>query len=483
MLLSDGYKLDHRRQYPEGTEYVYSNFTPRNGRDARDKGVIFFGLQYLLQEYFIERANTTFFWRNKEEVVEEYRQFIGDYAGLNDVSHIEELHDLGYLPLVVRSVPEGTFVPYGVPVLTVENTHPRFFWLTNYVETLISCTLWMACTSATKARDYRKVLDEFSAKTSDVPEFVDFQAHDFSMRGMPMIEAAQISGAAHCLSFTGSDCLPSVWFLKEYYNATGFIAGGVPATEHSVMCAGGEEDEDETYERLLTEIYPNGIVSIVSDTWNLWDVLTKIIPGLHLKIMEREGKFVVRPDSGDPADILCGDVTAPGNTPESKGVIQLLWEEFGGTVNSKGYKVLDPHIGTIYGDSITVDRARNICERLEAAGFSSDNVVFGVGSYTYQLVTRDTHGFAMKATWVQINDQGKIIQKRPKTDKGGLKKSAKGRLIVREKHGALELVDNLTPDTQNGYRYADVMEMFWKDGEFYIKTDLDEMRERVRQAA
>ena len=482
LLLTDGYKLGHPTMWPEGTTRVLVNFTARNGRDKRDKGVVALGIQPLLSEYFGKRATETFFNRPKDEVVAEYRKFVGDYASIQDVSHIEALHDLGYLPILFRSVPEGTFVPYGVPMLTMENTHPDFFWLPNYLETLVSDTLWQACTSATKARDYRKLLDEFAAKTSDAPDFVNFQAHDFSLRGMSSPESGNLSGLGHLVFFTGSDSLASIWFAQEMYGSEGFIAGGVPATEHSVMSAGGKMGERETF-AMLMERYPNGPLSVVSDTWNLWKVLTEILPSLREQIMAREGTLVVRPDSGNPPDILCGDPTASPNSPEAKGVVQLLWEEFGGTVNSKGYKVLDSHVGTIYGDSITLDRAREICERLEAAGFASTNVVFGVGSYTYQMVTRDTHGFAMKATWVMVNGEERIVQKDPVTDRGGLKKSARGRVVVLEDPNVgLVLKDGIDLTGESGYRYANVLQRVWQDGEFYITTTLDEVREIAKAA-
>jgi len=209
-----------------------------------------------------------------------------------------------------------------------------------------------------------------------------------------------------------------------------------------VMCMGGEEDEIETFRRLITELYPTGIVSIVSDTWDFWKVISEYSLELKAEIMARQpnalglNKVVFRPDSGDPVKIICGDPDAPENSVQRKGAVQVLWDKFGGTYTDKGYLKLDEHVGLIYGDSITIKRARKILHGLEQKGFASDNIVFGIGSYTYQFLTRDTFGFAMKATWGQINGEGIEIFKDPKTDKG-LKKSAKGLL-----HVAKDLDDN-----------------------------------------
>ncbi|MGJ8733656.1 MAG: nicotinate phosphoribosyltransferase, partial [Cellulophaga sp.] len=438
LLYTDGYKVDHRRQYPEGTTLVYSNWTPRKSRIDAIEEVVFFGLQYFIKKYIIEEFNTNFFNKPKKEIAEKYSRRINNYLGPNSVGikHIEDLHDLGYLPMVIKALPEGSSVPIRVPMMTMYNTLPEFFWLTNYFETILSTTIWMPCTSATIAKQYRKILDKYAEETSTVPEFVDWQGHDFSMRGIAGMEAAVMSASAHLLSFSGTDTIPAIDFLEEYYNAnsdTELVGGSVAATEHSVMCMGTNTGEEETFKRLITEVYPNGIVSIVSDTWDLWKVLTEYLPNLKEEVLARDGKVVIRPDSGDPADIICGNPN--GKTEEEKkGVIELLWEIFGGKTNSKGYKELDPHIGAIYGDSITTERATDICERLKQKGFASTNVVLGIGSFTYQYNTRDTFGFAMKATYGEVNGEGREIFKDPITD-DGTKKSAKGLLKIEKENG------------------------------------------------
>lgn len=459
--LTDGYKLDHRRQYPPGTTRVYSNFTPRASRIGGQEYVVFFGLRYAWAR-LKEIARETFFRRAEQEVCDEYRTLVRGYLGPEaadavGTEHIRALHRLGYIPLKFNALPEGSLVPLKVPMFTVENTHDDFFWLVNYFETYLSNTIWPMCTSATTAHRYRLLFDKYAALTGGDPTFVPWQGHDFSMRGMMGCEAAAMSGAGHLLSFTGTDTLPAIRLLEKYYHGSGLIGGSVAATEHSVMCAGGKDNEQATVERILA-LYPTGIVSQVMDTWDFWGFITNTLPKLKDKIVARDGKFVIRPDSGDPVKILCGTAgykeDSPLWTAEQKGLIQCLWEIFGGTVNRQGYKVLSPHIGAIYGDSITYDRAKEIMERLEAKGFASTNVVLGIGSYTYQYTTRDTYGFAMKATWAMVNGEERMLFKEPKTD-DGTKKSAKGRLVVFKTYFGYRLKDGLTLHQQEEWALHD----------------------------
>jgi nicotinamide phosphoribosyltransferase len=479
LLLTDGYKVDHRRQYPTGTTLVYSNWTPRKSRIEEIEEVVFFGLQYFIKKYILEDFENYFFKQPKDKVIREYSRRINNYLGENQVGtkHIEDLHDLGYIPMVFKALPEGAAAPVRVPMFTMYNTKPEFFWLTNYFETLLSAVIWMPCTSATIAKQYRKVLDRFALETSSVPEFVDWQGHDFSMRGMAGVDAGLSSSAAHLLSFTGTDTIPAIDFLEQYYNAnsdTELIGGSVAATEHSVMCMGTTEGELETFRRLICEVYPKGVLSIVSDTWDLWKVLTEYLPELKGEITNREGKVVIRPDSGDPVDILCGNPNGK-NLNEQKGVIELLWDCFGGTTNDKGYKELVPQIGAIYGDSITIERATQICERLKAKGFASTNVVLGIGSFTYQYNTRDTFGFAMKATYGEVNGEGREIFKDPITD-DGTKKSAKGLMKIELKDGKYSLVDQVDWEIEST---GELVEVF-RDGKLLIDQNLSDIRKRAR---
>ena len=484
LFLTDGYKTGHHQQYPKGTTLVYSNFTPRSNKYA-PKGcdqLVSFGQQMVVKQIH-EAFEKDFFSRPKDEVCGEMKRELSMYLNTDyDVSHFEALHDLGYLPIIVKTIEEGSLVPMRVPVLTIYNTHPDFYWITNYLETIISNLLWKPMTSATIAHAYRKVLTGWQEKTdAERSWFIDWQGHDFSMRGLDSIDATISSGLGHLTSFSGSDSLPAIFGARKFYGETGFVAGSVNATEHSVMCAGSKEDEVGTFRNLM-ETYPTGILSIVSDTWDLWKVCTEHIVTLKEEILARDGKVVIRPDSGDPVDIICGDITiAVENggikTPASKGVIELLWDVFGGTINEQGYKVLDSHIGAIYGDSITIDRANEICARLEAKGFASTNIVLGVGSFTYQFNTRDTFGFAMKATYVEVNGEGREIFKDPITD-DGIKKSAKGLLRVAGDETCMLLEDQCTWEDE----VTGKLQTIYKDGEFYNQTTLTEIRERLRNS-
>lgn len=463
LFLIDFYKADHRRQYPEGTEFVYSNFTPRSNKYAYEDSdeVVVFGIQYLIKEYLIDRWNRGFFMRKKEDVLKEYKELMDRSLGPDTIpiDHIAELHDVGWLPIRIKALPEGTLCPMGVPCLTIKNTIPEFFWLTNYLETLLSNILWKPMTSATTAYMYRKEFERHAKLTGSPKDFIDWQGHDFSMRGMSGIEDACMSGGGHLLSFNGTDSVPAITWLRQYYPSPEFIGGSVPATEHSVMSLGGDgEGEFETFKRLITETYPSGIISIVSDTWDFWKVMTEYLPRLKEEILARDGRVVIRPDSGDPVDIICGfkyadpkaDAYKKETMPtEYKGAYEILWDIFGGTCNEKGYKVLNPKIGLIYGDSINYNRQREILSKLEAKHFTASNLVLGIGSFTYEYVTRDTYGFAMKATWGQVNGESKDIYKDPKTD-DGLKKSARGLLkVFINRKGDLALKDQCTKEEED----------------------------------
>ncbi len=477
LLLTDGYKTGHHQQYPKGTEEVYSNWTPRSNKYA-PKGcdkVVSFGQQYVfkwLHDYFQDN----FFSKPKAQVCNELKEELSMYLGTEyDVTHYEELHDLQYLPIKVKSLPEGVEVPVRVPMVTVVNTDKKFYWITNFLETILSTMLWQPMTSASIALRYKRIFKDWTLKTDkENLAFIDFQGHDFSMRGMGGLQSAVSSGMGHGAVFLGSDTLPVISSLRKYYKAEGFVVGSVNATEHSVMCAGTKDDEIGTFRHLM-DTYPTGILSVVSDTWDLWKVLTKYLPELKEEVLARDGKLVIRPDSGDPVDIICGETrTLGGKLPKDKGVVELLWDIFGGTVNEQGFKVLDTHIGAIYGDSITTERAENICQRLHDKGFASTNVVLGIGSFTYQFNTRDTFGFAMKATSVVVNGERREIFKDPITD-DGVKKSAKGLVKVDKVNNEYVLVDQVTPAQEN----EGELQVIYEDGRFVNQVTLQEIRDRV----
>jgi nicotinamide phosphoribosyltransferase len=526
-LTFDGYKCDHRRQYPDNSLLVFSNMTARGSRVKGLSKVFLFTLQAFIKKHLIQEWNDEFFAKDVEEVVASYNRRLNNYLGANAIGeqHIRDLHALGYLPLEIWALPEGSNVNLRVPMFVMWNTDDRFFWLTNAIETIISASIWGSCTSTTTAVMYRKILNEWANKTN--PEMIDFvpwQGHDFSFRGHFGFEAAILSGAGHLLAFSGTDTVPAIDFLEEYYNANSdkeLVGGSVAASEHSVACLGSTYDEDGNpddyayFERMITQVYPSGIVSLVSDTFDFWGVVDPndgILVRLKDKIMARDGKVVIRPDSGDPVKIVTGYMESEiiredgkiyikgvmGDDyqtifkkeelteNEVKGMIQCLWDIFGGTTSTTGYKQLDSHIGAIYGDSITLERATQICERLEAKGFTSTNVVFGIGSFTYQgavtpdaIITRDTHGFAVKSTYGEVlvngERQGIEIFKDPKTD-DGLKKSAKGLIAVYEDaNGDFSMKDQATWDEVKNCAFNQV----FSNGQLKSDQTLAEIRERV----
>lgn len=490
MLLADFYKLSHRVQYPENTEVVYSTWTPRASRNGINQ-VVVFGHQAFIKKYLIKYFNDSFFLQPKRDVVANYSRIIKHTLGvaIPDTKHIEDLHDLGYLPLLIKAIPEGTTVPIKTPTLTIQNTHPKFFWLTNFVETLMSSELWPAYTSATIANEYRKILTAAATKSVGDTSFVQFQGHDFSMRGMMGLKAATLSGMGHLLSFAGTDTIPAILGHEEYYNANvekELVGTSIPATEHSVQCTYG--NDDKYLKDMITKVHPSGFVSVVSDGYDFWDVLTRVVPALKQDILARDGRVVIRPDSGDPVKIVCGDPEG-ATEAERKGAVEMLWDTFGGTTSAQGYKVLDSHVGLIYGDSITMDRARSIVDGLMIKRFASINCVFGIGSYTYQYNTRDTFGFALKSTLAVINGEEKMIFKNPKTD-DGTKKSNRGKVAVSydefsgfSVHDGLRLAQDIYHPSDNSMnpQSIDLLKPIFKDGKLLVDESLNTIRARLRE--
>jgi nicotinamide phosphoribosyltransferase len=480
----DAYKLDHRRQYPPGTEYVFSNLTARGTRLPDVDRTVFFGLQAFLNH--LDEKWGVFFSLSGEEVEllsYHHEKFVQDLLGtteLVDFHHFRELHALGYLPLRIKAFREGSLLPLRVPYLTIENTDPRFFWLTNYLETTLSAELWQLITAATVAWRTRRMLDTRAAKSGVPADAVDYQGHDFSFRGLEGVHAAAASSAGHLLSFKGTDTLPAIRFIQRHYGGgdTGEIIGhSVPATEHSVMTAQGEDGEFDVISRLL-DTYPAGVLSLVLDSYDLWRTLTEYLPKFKDTIMSRNGKLVIRPDSGDPEKILLGDLNAPEGSPARKGVVSLLAEEFGSAVNAAGYTELDPHVGIIYGDSITYERADAITAGLVERGFASNTVTLGFGSFTYQYQTRDTFGMAVKATWIQVNGEGRDIFKNPVTD-DGTKKSATGRLAVRSMmNGTLYLIEHAGIEQEE----HQLLDLVYENGKLMRHQSFTDVRNTLRVA-
>jgi nicotinamide phosphoribosyltransferase len=566
----DCYKLGHADMYTEGTDFLYSNLTPRSNKYFKamaakdyDGKMVVFGTQGSIME-IVEDWNDSFFSKPKADVIRRYRRRLNGLLGEGTVStaRMEALHDIGYLPLEIRAIDEGARIGMKVPMLTIKNTLPEFFWLVNYLETALSNQIWQMTTNATIAYEYKRILVAAALRTGSAVEGVLFQGHDFSMRGMPGYVAASRSGSGHLASFGGTDTVGAVDYVEDYYGFgldldAYFIAGSIPATEHAVSSSNiltrlarmtqnglvGDTRllaEAEFMLDYITRQNPTGFCSYVADTYDYWAVLTDILAMEKIKkaIMAREGRLVIRPDSGDPETIICGMKPVAGsdgkaidfeseeaaydwledahNYGESVGCdcikiggvfyefethedvaagvetfgidmdvvypyhvvagsIRTLYKIFGGTVNAAGFKELDSHIGLIYGDSITLARAASITARLEAMGYASLNVVFGIGSYTYQCNTRDTFGTAMKATGTGVEGDFFEIYKDPATgDK--LKQSARGLLYVyKNEAGDYILIDRVDADQEK----EGELKVRFKDGKFYNVTNIAEVRARL----
>lgn len=523
ILAIDSYKLGHMTMYPPGTSKVYCNLTARDFKHIRtmfpkdfpffnDKMVVF-GVSAAIQE-IVESFDKGFFAIPLDDVVENFRTSARPFIGDNDdslmIENVTKLHKLGYLPLVIKSLPEGIQIRENIPMMTITNCHPDFAWLPNYLETFISSQVWKLSTTATIAKVYKNIFDYYAKLTGTHPAFTAFQGHDFSCRGMSGFADTARTGAGHLTSFVGTDSVSSVDYVKKYYKADGLIGASVPATEHSVMSMGilnefsynKYKGEVDTFRRIF-KLYPKGVVSIVSDTYDFWQTITKVASELKEDIMSREEdsnglcKTVFRPDSGDPVKVICGNrdynlldedytniMFYPGRYgkdymkfdelhPEDKGAIHCLYETFGGEFTETGHIQLDKHVGIIYGDSITPVRAYDILDGLYKKGFASGNVVLGIGSYTYQHITRDTLGFAIKATYAEIDGRPVSLYKEPKTD--AAKKSAKGLLRVDKIGDEYVLIDNCTSD--NGGELKTIFE----DGSFVNLPTFAEIRKRLSE--
>lgn len=483
IFLEDFYKIGHVQQYPEGTTQVFSNWTARSTRVKEHNGIVFFGLQYFIKEILIELWSD-FFLTPLPEVLAEYRHVIRNTLGVQNpkTDHIENLHKLGYLPLDIWALPEGDTVPLRVPALVITNTEPSAYWLPNFLETILSNILWKPCTSATTAQAFRRIFTKYAIEAGERDlTFVNWQGHDFSFRGMSGREDMMLSGMGHLLSFNGTDTIPAILGAQQYYSAVidGMACGGsVPATEHSVMCAGSKEGEQETFRRLIEDVYPTGIVSIVSDTWDLWKVLTEIVPALKDKILARDGKVVIRPDSGDPVNILCGDPDKGPGSPAGYGTLRLLEATLGSSPGGGNLPMINK-AGAIYGDSINLERADAILSRtVRELKLSPYNVVLGIGSYTYEFVTRDTYGFAMKATAVRQNGEIVNIYKKPITDTNKEKASLTGIPCVhKDAYGQYFVQDNQQPEMLDNCAFHKV----FHNGELLVDQTFDEIRKRVRR--
>lgn len=482
MLLIDYYKAVHAEMLPKKMTKSVSYFTPRMSRIGRWDKVIMFGLQGFIKTYLIDYFNREFFERPFGEVVAEYQRVLDNTlgAGVYGIEKIKKLHRLGYLPIEIVALPEGTRVPMHIPMFGITNTHPDFAWLPQALESLISAESWHPMIAATVGYTYREIVNRYYGLTCDdgLEKAKALGAFDF--RGEECTDSAIKAGAGWCLSFLNTATVPVVPWLEQLYCCDCTkepVAFGSPSTEHAVMCSNFAVDGDEItfLRRLLTEIYPDTSVSVVLDSYDYWNVIENILPQLKEEIMNHNGCMLMRGDSGDCVEVV------------TKTAFKL-WEEFGGTVNSKGYKVLDSHVKAIYGDSITVQRCEQIYRILEENGFACSNVALGVGSFSFQCIeedgilkpfTRDTFSSCIKATYCEIDGKPYPIFKDPK--EGGFKKSQKGCCVVSEENGELQYRDELNwEEASSG---GNLLQTVFKDGVLIKEQSLQEIRNRLHAGA
>ena len=482
LLLCDFYKTVHSEQYPKGITKLVSYFTPRMSRIEGEDKLVMFGLQAFIKEYLIDYFNEYFFNVPKDKVLDEYNRILSYTLGKNSYKDkkIKKLHDLGYLPLEIKAIPEGERVPIKVPMIEISNTHPDFAWLVNAIETLLSCSLWHTMVSANVGFNYRQIVNKYYeiSVEDDVPR--SKALGDFSMRGQESLESATKSSAAFCLSFLNTATVPAIPYLEEYYNCDctkDQVAFGSISTEHSVMCSNTAVDGNEItmVKRLLNETYKDLSFSMVSDSYDYWNLVDNILPECKEDILNHNGCLLVRGDSGDPVEVVTDTVFH-------------LWDIFGGTINSKGYKVLDSHVKAIYGDSITPERAKQIYEILIKNGFACNNVALGVGSFSMECLqkdgkfnpfTRDTFGIAVKATYGEMGDKPLMIFKNPKTDTGNFKKSQKGLCrVFHDKNNNITYEDGLDKNTFDENKENMLISVF-KNGKMVKKYTLSEIRDRL----
>lgn len=494
LFYTDGYKIGHKAMLAPGTQYLYGTWIPRSTKYA-PKGIkkILSAGQQLTWRWLHDEFQENFFNQPKS-VATSFAKDMSMYLGLDfDGKHFEDLHDLGYLPIRVKALPEGVETLPNIPHQTFVNTKAGYAWLTLYLETIVSSLSWKTTTSASIALHYRRQATEWVLKTDPTNAWlIDFLCHDFSARGLDPFSTLA-SGLGHAMSFRGSDSILVIPGARYFYGEpeNEVCINSVNASEHSVSTTKiftvGEKEMLSDW----MKVFPTGILSVVSDTFDLWKLVAEYLPALKDEIMNRDGKLVIRPDSGDPVDILCGtqvfedrdhynDYEMDRETildSEEKGVIELLWDIFGGTVNAEGYKVLDPHIGAIYGDSITTERQVQIYERLAAKGFAATNIVLGVGSFTYQFNTRDTFGFAAKGAWFQTETESYNIYKDPATD-NGTKKSLKGLCAVFQDDNGEYFVETECSDKVEA---SGELQIIYEDGKFYNQTTLTEIRGKIQK--
>ena len=562
ILKTDFYKVTHMQQYNTGITHFTSYLTPRGSRFKNIDKMVVFGIANFVNEILYKDFNENFFDKHWLDIYEDLIEVLHDglHYSLPTIKEtelkIKKLHELGYLPIELNGLPEGTLCPMGVPAIEIRSTHPDFAWVAQSIESILSCEFWHPAISATMALEYKKIAKAAYDKTVDDDISHMTAMCDFSMRGQESYTSSVASGAAFLTSFYNCSTIESRRYIRENYNDTKpERVNGLTSTEHSVMCSDYAicGDERETFKRLLTEVYPDTSFAAVADSYDFWNVVTNILPSLREEIEAHNGFIGIRHDSDEPVHALCGiksinlnkilcgepevnnfedfeslvyeivnddlhfdeieevyfeykfkDITYKGvfdiipyvenydhkgrewiayettflrkeRTSEDKGMVESLYELFGGYTNSKGYKVMNPKLKAVYGDSITIPRAKEIYRRLEEKGFAANNVSLGVGSFSMECLeedgvlkpfTRDSFSIAVKATYCIYNDNGEekeiFIYKDPKGCSG--KKSLKGLCRVAESYEEIKVVQGLTQEQYDSLEPVSLFVNYFKDG-------------------
>jgi len=452
LLNTDSYKVSMFKQYPVGTTGVYSYIESRGGRYDT---TVMFGLQAFIKEYLLEPITQA-----DIDVADEILTAHGEPFNRDGWEYILRQHK-GYLPVIIRAVPEGTVVPVKNVLATIENTDPECYWLTTYLETALLRAVWYPTTVATQSKSIKKVILDYLEKTGD-PSTINFKLHDFGARGVSSMESAGIGGAAHLVNFMGSDTVTGILYAREYYN--GGIAGfSIPAAEHSTITSWGRDGEVNAYRNMLTNFAkPGSIVAVVSDSYDVFNAASKLWgEELRQEIVESGATVVIRPDSGDPLTIC-------------RQLIRILGEKFGYTTNDKGFKVLN-NVRLIQGDGVNEHTIRMILGDFMVYGWSADNIAFGMGGALLQQLDRDTQKFAMKCSSAQINGVRVDVQKDPITDSG--KKSKAGRVTLWESGGEYQSsVTKPTGWTDKGLGWTEVLQEVYRDGKLTGEISFEEVR-------
>lgn len=457
ILLTDSYKISHWRQYPPKTQAVYSYLESRGGKWH---DVVFFGLQYYLKRYLQGQVVT-------QDRIDEAEAMLaghfGDKTLFNRQAWEYILHEHGgRLPVTIKAVPEGTPVPSFNVLMTIVNTDPKCFWLTNYLETLL-VQVWYGSTVATQSREMRHLITKYLKRTGN-PELCPFKLHDFGFRGVSSVESAGMGGAAHLISFLGTDTLAGIRFAKRYYDEP--MAGfSIPAAEHSTITSWGQEHELDAMRNMLHQ-FPQGTVAVVSDSFNVFEACSDIWGGkLKQEVLARNGTLVIRPDSGDPVQVL---------VKGHPNVFDILAEKFGYTVNERGFKVLAEQVRVIQGDGIDFEMIDSILYALKQKGYSADNIAFGSGGALLQKLNRDTLKFAFKCSSVTVEGEQRDVFKNPVTDKG--KQSKSGRLRLVNVEGAYQ-----TKRFEQSREEEDLLVEVFRNGQILKEYRFEDVRNNALQ--